>query len=51
MYKAEVKFVVTNGDFFARKGVVLGKQDGDAGRFIVDGAIVPLTGVIHASDA
>lgn len=37
--------------FLLREGFPFGRNDGDAGRFVVDTAGVPLTGMIPASDA
>ena len=48
--KTEESGIITDGDLFSRLNVSLGKEDGDAGSFVVDGAGVRLAGVIHAGD-
>jgi len=41
--KKEEREIITNGDLLARLDILLGKEDGDVGGFVVDGGRVRLT--------
>jgi len=49
-YKAIERVIITKGNLFARLDVFLCKEDGDFGRFVIDGGRVRLARMIHAGD-